>query len=125
MGGLFRTLHRQGVYHNDLKDANILAAPARDGASVDLYLLDLEGVRQYRSLSESRRIKNLVQLNRTLGRHLSRTQRMMLLRAYLARSFGDRRLRRRWIAKVILASNHLDASKAVQRMRSSAPPRVR
>ena len=26
LGSLFHTLHSQGVYHNDLKDANILAA---------------------------------------------------------------------------------------------------
>jgi len=115
LGALFRTLHSQGVYHNDLKDANILAVPARNGDSTQLYVLDLEGVRQYRKLSESRRIKNLVQLNRTLGRQLSRTQRLTFLRAYLAGSFRDRRLRRGLTAKVIDASNRLDSTKARQR----------
>ena len=67
LGSLFHTLHSHGVYHNDLKDANILAAPSTGSERIALFLLDLEGVRQYRALSESRRIKNLVQLNRTLG----------------------------------------------------------
>jgi len=120
LGELFRTLHGQGVYHNDLKDANILAAPVGNGESIDLYLLDLEGVRQYPVLSESRRIKNLVQLNRTLGRHLTGTQRLTFLRAYLGRSFVDRRLRRSLTAKVIGASKRLDAFKASQRIRSIA-----
>jgi serine/threonine protein kinase len=120
LGELFRRLHGQGVYHNDLKDANILAAPVGNGESIDLYLLDLEGVRQYPVLSESRRIKNLVQLNRTLGRHLTGTQRLTFLRAYLGRSFVDRRLRRSLTAKVIGASKRLDAFKASQRIRSIA-----
>jgi serine/threonine protein kinase len=120
LGELFRRLHGQGVYHNDLKDANILAAPVGNNDSIDLYLLDLEGVRQYRPLSESRRIKNLVQLNRTLGRHLTGSQRLIFLRAYLDRSFHDRGLRRGLSAKVIGASNRLDASKARQRLGTAA-----
>jgi serine/threonine protein kinase len=120
LGGLFNQLHGQGVYHNDLKDANILAVPVGDTKSIDLYLLDLEGVRQYRLLSESRRVKNLVQLNRTLGRHLTGTQRLTFLRAYLGRSFSDRELRRSLIAKVVGASNRLDAVKEWQRSRGTA-----
>ena len=120
LGELFRRLHGQGVYHNDLKDANILAVPVGDGESIDFYLLDLEGVRQYPVLSESRRIKNLVQLNRTLGRHLTGTQRFIFLRAYLGPSFLDRRSRRRLTAKVVGASNHLDAIKARQLLLSTA-----
>jgi len=120
LGELFNRLHGQGVYHNDLKDANILAVSVGNVKSIELYLLDLEGVRQYRVLSESRRVKNLVQLNRTLGRHLSGTQRLTFLRAYLGRSFRDRRLRRNLIAKVIGASNRLDAVKAWQRSRNTA-----
>jgi serine/threonine protein kinase len=120
LGELFRRLHGQGVYHNDLKDANILAVPVGDGESIDFYLLDLEGVRQYPVLSESRRIKNLVQLNRTLGRHLTGTQRLTFLRTYLGPSFLDRRSRRRLTAKVVGASNHLDAIKARQLLLSTA-----
>lgn len=120
LGELFSRLHGRGVYHNDLKDANILAVPVGSNGSIALYLLDLEGVRQYRVLSEGRRVKNLVQLNRTLGRYLTGTQRLSFLRAYLGRSFGDRRLKRRLAAKVIGASHRLDAVKEWQRSRSTA-----
>ena len=54
-----------------------------------MVLLDLEGVRQYRALSESRRIKNLVQLNRTLGRYLRNVQKLWVLQAYLKRRIGQ------------------------------------
>src|ERR1044071_2996953 len=43
LAGLFRSLHEQNIYHDDLKDANILAVP--DGAErvESFFLLDLEG----------------------------------------------------------------------------------
>jgi hypothetical protein len=114
LGALFRTLHKRGVYHNDLKDANILAVPPRDGDKASLYLLDLEGVRQYRALSESRRNKNLVQLNRTLGTHLDATEKLALVRAYLGHSYRDRQLRRHLISQIIDQSNRLNVLKSGQ-----------
>ena len=111
LGTLFHALHSQGVYHNDLKDANILAAPITDSERTALFLLDLEGVRQYRALSESRRIKNLVQLNRTLGRYLRNVQKLRVLQAYLNRESASRQLRRRIIERVVRESKRLDAVK--------------
>ena len=111
LGSLFHALHSQGVYHNDLKDANILAAPITDSERIALFLLDLEGVRQYRAVSESRRIKNLVQLNRTLGRYLRNVQKLRVLRAYLDRDSVSRQLRRRIIDQVVRESKRLDAVK--------------
>src|SRR5215475_8191143 len=72
VGGLFRSLHQRDIYHNDLKDANILVRPDFSGGE-QLYLLDLEGIRRYRKLNRRRQIKNLVQLNRTLGKYLRAT----------------------------------------------------
>ena len=111
LGSLFHALHSQGVYHNDLKDANILASVSTDSQRVALFLLDLEGVRQYRAVSESRRIKNLVQLNRTLGRYLGDVQKLRVLRAYLDRDFASPHLRRRIIDQVVRESKRLDAVK--------------
>jgi hypothetical protein len=111
LGSLFYALHSHGVYHNDLKDANILAAASTDSQRVALFLLDLEGVRQYRAVSESRRIKNLVQLNRTLGRYLRDAQKLCVLRAYLDRDFASPQLRRRIIDQVVRESKRLDAVK--------------
>jgi len=111
LGRLFHALHSQGVYHNDLKDANILAAQITDSESTALFLLDLEGVRQYSAVSESRRIKNLVQLNRTLGRYLRNVQKLRVLQAYLNGESGSRQLRRRIIEQVVGESKRLDAVK--------------
>jgi tRNA A-37 threonylcarbamoyl transferase component Bud32 len=116
LGSLFHALHSQGVYHNDLKDANILAAMSTGSERIALYLLDLEGVRQFRALSENRRIKNLVQLNRTLGRYLSDVQKMFVLRSYLGRDSASPQLRRRIVEKVVRESNRLDAVKSRQRV---------
>ncbi|HEX7230820.1 MAG TPA: lipopolysaccharide kinase InaA family protein, partial [Candidatus Binatia bacterium] len=52
LGELFQMLHGRAIYHNDLKDANILAA--RRQQTTAFFLLDLEGVRQYRRLSDKR-----------------------------------------------------------------------
>ena len=93
---LFQELHGRRIYHNDLKEANILAA---EGAPPEMrfFLLDLEGVRRCRWLSVRRRIKNLVQIYRTLGSHLSRAQQLSFLKTYLGPEFGQSRWKRRLI----------------------------
>lgn len=81
LGRLFGRLHARGVYHNDLKDVNVLVrGPADDP---ELVLLDLERVRVFRRVGRGRRRKNVVQLDRTLGRRASRTDRLRFLHAYL------------------------------------------
>jgi len=109
---LFNALHARYIYHNDLKDANILAVADHAERSVSFFLLDLEGVKRYALLSEKRRVKNLVQLNRTLGRYISAADKLAFMKNYLGPSFGRRKLRRRLIEKVLRKSNRLDAMKA-------------
>src|SRR5918996_5641239 len=108
MGELFRFLHEHDVYHNDLKDANILVGPHSTGAADQFYLLDLEGIRRYRKLNRRRKIKNLVQLNRTLGKYLRLADKVRFLRSYLDRSFFNRAEKRDWIARVLKQSKRLD-----------------
>ena len=108
---LFRSLHAQHVYHNDLKDANILAVAKSAGDAVAFFLLDLEGVKRYSRLSEKRRVKNLAQLNRTLGRHVGRPEKLYFLRSYLGPAFLDRKLKRQLVSKVLRRSRRLDARK--------------
>ena len=110
---LFRRLHERGVYHNDLKDANILVAPGVPDAGLRLYLLDLEGVRRYSHLSAQRKLKNLVQINRTLGKFLHRRDKLAFLKAYLERSIRDRAERRSLIKAVERQSRRLDAAKGL------------
>src|SRR5262249_61082609 len=100
LGDLSRRLHAAGVYHNDLKDVNVLVRDAAEGP--DFVLLDLERV-HVGAAGRRRRIKNLVQLERTLGREASGTMRQRFLRAYLGRG-ASRAERRTWAAAVVAAA---------------------
>ena len=106
LASIFQMLHRRGVYHNDLKDANILVVS--DQETMSFYLLDLEGVRLYPRLNHSRRIKNLVQLNRTLGRFIRRADKLYFLKVYLGPVFRNRLEKRRWVTEVIEQSRWRD-----------------
>ncbi len=102
----FQALHRQGVYHNDLKDANIIVVAEKNGEL--FYLLDLEGTRRYSDLNRRRKIKNIVQLNHTLGRLLRRTEKMYFLKVYLDSSFASKPVKRRWVTAVLEQSRRRD-----------------
>jgi hypothetical protein len=104
---LLSQLHQQRIYHNDLKDANIVVRATAPG-NEKFFLLDLEGVRRCWYVSRRRRIKNLVQLNRTLGTLLSRTDKLCFLDAYLGTSRMPYPIRRRWARRVFSATEKAD-----------------
>ena len=108
LAALFCSLHAQQIYHNDLKDANILVVSGRSDLRFGFFLLDLEGVRRVPCLSAKRKIKNLVQLQRTLGRYLRVTDQLFFLKHYLGAEFTDRETQRHWIASVMSESRRLD-----------------
>lgn len=112
LAALFNSLHAQQIYHNDLKDANILVVGNESENDFQLFVLDLEGIKSYRNLSVQRKVKNLVQLNRTLGRYLRASEKLYFLKCYLGREFAPRRARRQWIGSVVKDSHRLDAVKA-------------
>jgi serine/threonine protein kinase len=112
LGKLFRALHDEQIYHNDLKDANILAVPDDHAGGVKLFLLDLEGVKRYGKLVSGRKLKNLVQINRTLGRYLRHPDKLVFLKAYMNQSFRDRNVRRRLVRSVLRESARIDSGKA-------------
>ena len=108
LGDLFRGLHAAGVYHNDLKDVNVLVeGPAETMRCV---LLDLERVRIMRRLGHRRRVKNLMQLARTLGPQASASDRLRFLAAYLGDAAG-RDERRAWVRAVGRAAARKDAGR--------------
>jgi serine/threonine protein kinase len=98
---LFFYLHKGNIYHNDLKDANIVVSPDNEHREESFYLLDLEGIREYRRLNRRRQIKNLAQLNRTLGEFLCASEKLHFLKVYLGNAFSDRREKREWIRRIL------------------------
>ena len=123
LAALFQLLHRRQVYHDDLKDANILVVAGRQNQADCFFLLDLEGIRQCHRLSERRRVKNLVQLNRTFGSYLRRTDKIRFLKEYLGREFHDRRQKRRWAGKIDRRSTRLDRRKTLRGQMRNDPAR--
>ena len=111
LAGLFEALHARRIYHDDLKDANIMVVAGGNGGSVDFFLLDLEGVRRCSRLSRRRRVKNLVQLYRTLGKHLTRSQKLSFLKNYLRASYANRALKRNLIVRVLRRARRVDRRK--------------
>jgi hypothetical protein len=111
VASLFRRLHAAGIYHNDLKDANVVVGGFAPPGPEALYLFDLEGIRTPYRLSFRRRVKNLVQLNRTFGRQLTRTAKLRWLKAYLGKSYARRAERRRWITRVLSESERTNRRK--------------
>ena len=114
IGELFRCLHQQDVYHNDLKDANILVRPDFSTAGEHFYILDLEGIRRYRKLNRRRQTKNLVQLNRTLGKYLRATEKLRFLKSYLGPLFSNRIDKRDWVASVLKQSGRLERLRNIE-----------
>ncbi|NIO11363.1 MAG: hypothetical protein GTO40_26445 [Deltaproteobacteria bacterium] len=105
---LFRTLHQAGVYHNDLKEANIFVCREEPITKESFFLLDLEGIRRFRRLGIRRRIKNLVQLNRSLGGLIRNPVKFYFLKVYLGPMGIDRNIKRAWIKRIIKVSKQAD-----------------
>lgn len=106
---LFRHLHEEGIYHNDLKDVNILVGDGDGRQEHSFFLLDLEGVRRYPRLRFRRRTKNLVQLNRTMRSKLRKSDRLYWLKVYLGKNHLDREVRKKWLKRILDQSRRSDA----------------
>ena len=64
---MLNSLHKQKIYHNDLKASNVLVLDRSTPTQKVFSLIDLQGLRKCFYVSKRRRIRNLAQLNRTLG----------------------------------------------------------
>ncbi len=87
-------LHSRDIYHADLKACNIKV----ETDSLKFYLLDTDRVEQRWTLSRKKKIVNLVQINTSIPRRISRSVRMAFLEAYCSVTGYDARdfFRRIW-----------------------------
>jgi hypothetical protein len=74
-------LHKAGICHGDLRVGNIILNGR--GASARFCFIDNERTTSSRTLSEKKRLKNLVQLNMVRLPHITVTDRLRFLAAYL------------------------------------------
>jgi hypothetical protein len=99
-------LHDAGVYTRDLQETNIMVEECESG--LRFYFLDLEDFRRTSKLSTQRRMLNLVHLDRSIGRFVSRSGRLDFLYAYAGAGL-DRDARRK------LVSDFLELRRLVDR----------
>jgi hypothetical protein len=78
-----------------------------NGGTERFYLVDLEGIRRYRRLNRRRQVKNLVQLNLSLGAYLRPTDKLRFLVSYLGPLYSNRTHKRNWVARVTGQSNRV------------------
>ena len=76
-----RRLHRQGVYHRDLKSSNLLVKEQGDHAW-QFFLVDLAQVRFTHHMPEDLRMRNLAQLNASMPKRVGWADRLRCFRHY-------------------------------------------
>jgi len=104
-----RRMHDAGIYTRDLQETNIMVEEREGG--LRFYFLDLEDFRCVSSVPRRRRMLNLVHLDRSIGRFVSRAGRLDFLYAYLRRRL-DREARRKAVAE------YLEIKRTVERTHS-------
>lgn len=106
LGRLALALHRREVDHGDLKASHVYLRPGASG--VEARVLDLDGVRFPRRLSDARRLRALAQLNASLPDRFPAEARRLAFRRYAAalpfRGGPDLALRR--VVALSLARRH-------------------
>jgi hypothetical protein len=98
---LFQSLHRQNIYHNDLKASNILVVDESASSAELFHLIDLQGLKKCFYISRRRRIRNLAQLNRTLGAFMTATERLFFLDTYLDFHLPDQNNKKRLVESIL------------------------
>jgi UDP-glucose:(heptosyl)LPS alpha-1,3-glucosyltransferase len=96
------SLHRSGLYHGDLKDGNIVVR--EEEGRWFFYLIDLEDLSLVLPALMPFRVRNLVQLDRSLGKKATRHDKFCFLRHYLKAMEVPRKHTSRWVERILSAS---------------------
>src|SRR5207245_944641 len=116
---LIRALHALRVSQRDLKAANILVGslPTADGLNV--WLIDLVGIRRCLRLSRHRRVQNLARLHASFCQapRFTRTDKLRFLRTYLQWGLFGRHRWKRWWQEIAAATE----AKVARNVKSGRP----
>ncbi|HEV8718396.1 MAG TPA: glycosyltransferase [Candidatus Binatia bacterium] len=116
-----RAFHTAGLYAGDMRDANLLVEDDGD-EHWRFYLVDLDRVIYEERLSQKRRLKNLVQLERTLGRRARASERLFFLYQYLGTPLPPRAQRRVLLRRLLRLRKRKDREYARRRARRALSP---
>ncbi len=114
-----RRLHDAGLYTRDLQETNLMVEE-RAGAAPRIWFVDLEDFRRARMVSWPRRLTNLIHLDRSLGRFLSRAARMRFLRDYLDGTAPERNERRRLTVRLLQLRAQVESRRLARGARAPA-----
>ncbi len=119
-----RSFHTTGLYSGDLRDANLLVEECQDtpgsaphGPRWRFYLVDLDRLTHDPSLTLRRRVKNLVQLDRTLGRRARQSERLFFLYTYLGPPLPSAKQRRALLKTLLSVRRRKDREYAKRKRR--------
>jgi len=112
----FRALHASGLYVGDLKDENLFVEEQGE-TRWKFYIVDLDRVTQHRPLHRQRRFKNIIQLERTLGRSARMSERLSFFYHYLGTPLPPRDQRRALVTQLLRLRGQKDREYARRRVR--------
>lgn len=114
LADFLRSFHAAGIYAGDMRDANLLVEE-RDNETWLFYLVDLDRILYRLPLNQGRRIKNLVQLERSLGRSLQSSDRLFFLYCYFGDALPPPKQRRKFIRHLLQLRSRKDREYARRR----------
>jgi len=116
LADFFRTLHTAGLYVGDLKDENLFVEEQGE-THWQFYVVDLDRVTQHQPLSQQRRFKNIIQLERTLGRNARTSDRLFFFYHYLGNPLPARTQRHTLLIQLLRLRKQKDREYARRRVR--------
>lgn len=130
LADFLHAFHVAGLYAGDMKDANLFVEENRthhqqiqqNQPGWTFYLVDLDHVRHFPTLSLQRRLKNLVQLERTLGHSARASERLFFLYHYLGTSLPSPAQRRALLRQLIALRDKKDKEYTRRRARNHRRP---
>lgn len=108
-----KRMHDAGIYTRDLQETNVMVAEGGAGG-FRVWFIDLEDFRRDRGnggVSHERRIRNLVHLDRSIGRFLCRAARLAFLYDYLS-ARPERGEARRLVREILATRARIDRGRA-------------